>query len=129
MKTMRKYLWGLVAAGIAALAATSGCVYETPPPPPGGVVVGFVPDYYFWDGFEYVGWYGNAYYYWGPGNVWIICDPVRVQRVYTWKQAHPDWRAHVTANSQPREKSISQPSRPSHPSRGAHGFGRDEGGR
>jgi hypothetical protein len=60
--------------------------------PPSMAVVGPVPDYCFWDGYEYVGWYGNAYYYWDPGRVWIVCDPVRVQRVNVWIATHPNWR-------------------------------------
>jgi hypothetical protein len=124
MKTTRNLVWTLVVAGIAALAAT-GCVYEGPPPPPGAPPVAFVPDYYFWDGYEYVCWYGNGYYYWGPGSVWINCDPVRVQRVNVWVQAHPDWHAHATATARPRPDAVSH-HRPQHPPPGRHGYDRDD---
>lgn len=92
MKTIRKVELALAAFGVAILGLTAGCEDNEPPPPPGVAVVGFVPDYCFWDGYEYVGWYGDRYYYWGPERVWVICDPVRVQRVNVWIGAHPHWR-------------------------------------
>jgi hypothetical protein len=110
MKTTTKAAPVLVAFGLVALAMTTGCADKGPPsPPPGVAVVGFVPDYCFWDGYEYVGWYGDGYYYWGPRHVWVICDPVRVKRVNVWMHAHPDFHTQATAmthvhdrNAQPR---------------------------
>jgi hypothetical protein len=61
-------------------------------------VVSIYPGNYVWDGYEYVGVVGGQYYYLGPGNVWIGCDPVRVRRFNVWVGAHPDWRAHATVN-------------------------------
>lgn len=95
MKTTCKIALALAISGMGIPALTTGCVYEGPAPN-GVAVVGFVPDYCFWDGFEYVGWYGGAYYYWGPNHVWVECDPVQVQHVNVWVNAHPDWRTHVT---------------------------------
>jgi hypothetical protein len=115
-----KSVWLLVATGLAALALNFGCADKGPPPPPPGVaVVGFAPDYCFWDGYEYVGWYGDGYYYWGPGQVWIICDPVRVQRVNVWVTAHPDWRARATPMVQ-RPAEVERPPRPLRPAPGRH---------
>jgi hypothetical protein len=94
MKTTRKFALALVIFCMGTPALMTGCVYEGPPA--NVAVVGIVPDYCFWDGFEYVGWYGGQYYYWGPNRVWIGCDPVRVQRVNVWVNAHPDWRTSVT---------------------------------
>ena len=92
----------------------SGCIYTEPPPPspPGPAVVtseapaappsveneSYIPDDYTWDGYEYVGLVGDQYYYLGPGNVWIICDPVRLGRFHGWEHDHQDWRSHVTVN-------------------------------
>lgn len=100
MKTARKVALALAAGGIACLALTIGCADKEPPPPRYAVVEVF-PDYYFWDDYEYIGWVGSRYYYWGPANSWIICDPVRVQRIVVWQQAHPDWRQQATPNVQP----------------------------
>jgi hypothetical protein len=125
MKTTRKLVWTLAVAGIAALAATSGCVYQEPPPPPGAAPVAFVPDYYYWDGFEYVCWYGDGCYYWGPNNVWIICDPVRLHRADAWQQAHPHWRAQATATTGFRLDNVSH-QRPQHPPPGRHRYDRDD---
>lgn len=57
-----------------------------------------VPDYYVWDGYEYVGVVGGQYYYLGPDNVWVVCDPVRLARWHQWEKVHDDWRAHATVN-------------------------------
>lgn len=84
---------GMVSA-LILLAVVSGCADKGPPPPPPNVaVVGFGPDYCFWDGYEYIGWMGYDYYYWAPARrVWVICDPARVQRADVWIQSHPDRR-------------------------------------
>ena len=94
MKTTCKLALALAMSCMGIPALITGCVYEGPPT--AVAAVGFVPDYCFWDGFEYVGWYDDQYYYWGPNHVWIVCDPVQVQRVNTWVNAHPDWRTRVT---------------------------------
>lgn len=96
MKTKAKTVL-LAISGMALLAFAPGCVVEGPPPP-GPAVVTVAPDYYVWDGYEYVGWVGDQYYYLGPGNVWLACDPVRVHRFNVWVGGHPDWRAHATVN-------------------------------
>jgi hypothetical protein len=90
----------------AGLAMVSGCVVEVAPggeaPPPTVVVAApeavVVPDYYTWDGYEYVGVVGTQYYYLGSGQVWVVCDPVRVERFHSWEGGHPDWRDHATLN-------------------------------
>ena len=74
------------------------CAYApaAPPAPPAPVVVApayaYAPDYYAWDGYEYVGVNGDQYVYWG-GSAWIICDPVRVERFHVWIGHNPGWRA------------------------------------
>ncbi len=80
--------------------------FVAPPPPvvtvqvpaPAVTVQIGVPDTYVWDGSEYVGVVGDQYYYLGPNNVWIACDPVRVAHFHDWEHAHRDWRTHATAN-------------------------------
>ena len=98
----------IVAAGLVLLA---GCVVHPngavsfapvvveagppppPPPPPGPVVVApvYVPEAYVWDGYEYVGWYGNTYVYLAPGG-WVVCDRVVLGRFQGWQRYHPDYR-------------------------------------
>ncbi len=110
MKTTLKLVPALVISGLAALAITSGCTDKEPPPPPPNVaVVGFLPDYCFWDGYEYIGWVGTDYYYWSPRHVWVISDPVRVQRANVWMKAHPEWASHVANTAQPKPKIDNHP--------------------
>ena len=103
-----------------SLALQTGCVVEpdgrvafqplvvaVPPP----VVVApapeplLVPDDYVWDGYEYVGLVGDQYYYLGPGNVWLVCDPFRLDRFHGWERGHPDWRSHAVRNDRFRRDS------------------------
>ena len=72
-------------------------IVQAPPPPAVTVEIG-VPDSYVWDGSEYVGMVGGQYYYLGPGNLWIVCNPVRLARFHAWVKIHPDWRVHATVN-------------------------------
>jgi hypothetical protein len=97
MKTKRLIALAIGATGLATLALTSGCIVAGPPGP-GPAVITVYPDYYVWDGYEYVGVIGGEYYYLGPDDDWIVCDPVRVRRFNVWVTAHPDWRAHATIN-------------------------------
>jgi hypothetical protein len=93
----------LMAAG--GLVLVSGCVVQ----PNGQVSLQLpviavaptpvmVPDSYVWDGFEYVGVVGGAYFYLGPGNVWLGCEPWRLDRFHEWERGHPDWRNHAIRN-------------------------------
>jgi hypothetical protein len=116
-KYLRACILPLAAGGIGLLA--SGCVIEpggrivvrppvivaepapavvAAPPPPAVVVEAPVPDYYVWDGYEYVGVVGDQYCYLGPGNVWLVCEPFRLERFHGWERGHPDWRTHATHN-------------------------------
>lgn len=103
---------GLAGLMTLALALASGCVVE----PDGRVGVGVVvaapavevatiPDDYYWDGYEYVGLVGDQYYYLGPGNVWLVCDPVRLGHLHAWIGVHPDWHAHGVRNDHYRTDS------------------------
>jgi hypothetical protein len=71
-------------------------VVVAPAPPPPEVVM--VPDSYAWDGYEYVGFVGDQYCYLGPGNVWLVCEPFRLERFHGWERGHPDWREHAIRN-------------------------------
>jgi len=77
--------------------APAPAVIVQTPPSPVTVEVG-VPDYYVWDGVEFVGVIGTDYYYLGSGNVWLICDPDRLARFHDWERGHADWRTHATVN-------------------------------
>lgn len=110
----------IIAAGVSSLAAWTvmagptvgiGIRIGAPPPPvvvePAPVVVApappvvvevGVPDFYVWDGVEFVGVIGSTYYYLGPGDVWVVMDAPRLARFHTWESAHADWQAHATAN-------------------------------
>ena len=57
-----------------------------------------VPDSYAWDGYEYVGFVGDQYYYLGPGNVWLFCEPFRLDRFHGWERGHVGWRDHAVRN-------------------------------
>jgi len=91
-------------SGIAVMSTLSGCVVRpyggavVEAPPAEVTVVAEVPDDYVWDGYENVGVIGDQYYYLGPGNVWIVCDPVRVARFHDYVRIHPDWHVHATIN-------------------------------
>ncbi len=113
MKTSIKYILpGIAALGVASVVAyrcfagptiivspPTIVVNPAPAPPPTIVVAPEpVPDEYVWDGYEYVGVVGAQYYYLGPGNVWIACDPVRLHRFQTWQVAHADWHTHAIHN-------------------------------
>ncbi len=89
-------LFFLLAAGLLAGCAapvetgTSGILRETSWGP--------IPDYYVWDGYEYVGFYDDGYYYLGPGENWMAFDVFRLNRFRLWYAAHPDWRRHAVPN-------------------------------
>lgn len=119
-----KTVFALCISGIAILALVllSGCVVRPDgkvafapvviapapvvvAPPPAPVEVETVPDDYVWDGYEYVGVVGDQYYYLGPGDVWLICDPIRLERFHGWEGGHPDWRAHAIRNDRYRNDS------------------------
>lgn len=84
----------VVVAPAPVVVAPAPVVVETPPPEP----VYYVPDGYVWDGYEYVGVVGDQYFYLGAGNVWIACEPWRVERFHGWERGHSDWRGHVIVN-------------------------------
>jgi hypothetical protein len=81
--------------GIGVGVAFQPVVVATPPPVT-------VPDDYVWDGYEYVGLVGDQYYYLGPGDVWLIADPFRLDRFHGWERGHPDWHAHAIRNDRYR---------------------------
>jgi hypothetical protein len=77
-------------------------VVLSPPPAPAVTVEVGVPDYYVWNGFEFVGVIGGGYFYLGPGHVWIACDPVRLGRFHDYERVHPDWHGHAVVNERYR---------------------------
>ena len=98
-------LYGFFVA--VTLLGSSGC-YTPPPavavqtnppppvapvPPPTGYVT-YAPDYYVWDGAEYIGVSGSSYVYW-TGGTWVVAPPVIVGRFHGWQRYHPDWRRHA----------------------------------
>jgi hypothetical protein len=56
------------------------------------------PDSYIWDGYEYVGVYDDTYYYLGPNDQWMRCEPWREHRFRDWEHSNPDWRNHARRN-------------------------------
>ncbi len=117
MKTMMRNKMGLALgiSSLVALAMVSGCAVEpngrvafapvVEASPPAVVVGDDVPDDYVWDGYEYVGVVGGAYFYLGPGNVWLRCEPWRLERFHGWEGGHSDWRAHAIRNDRFRNDS------------------------
>lgn len=78
------------------VVVTTPVVVTVPVTPASPVVE--VPDSYVWDGVENVGVVGGAYFYLGPGDVWLACDPVRLERFRGWERYNPDWRDHAIRN-------------------------------
>jgi hypothetical protein len=94
---------------LAVVAMASGCVVRATPygvavnpavevqpvPPPSPPVVApspaYEPEYYVWDGFEYVGVCNGAYVYWGGGG-WLPCNALILGRFHGWERYHADWR-------------------------------------
>jgi hypothetical protein len=74
-------------------------VYE----PPVVVEPVMVPDSYVMVDGEYVGLVGDQYFYLGGGGVWLVCDPVRLERFHGWERDHPDWREHAVRNDRFRK--------------------------
>lgn len=77
------------------VVAAPGPVVVAPAPPPEPV---YVPEDYVWDGYEYVGVVGDDYFYLGPSNIWIRCEPFRLERFHGWERYHRDWRVHAIRN-------------------------------
>jgi hypothetical protein len=112
-KCLRACILSMAAGG---LVLVSGCVVEpngqvafqplviAAPPPvyvaPQPVVEEpvMVPETYVWDGYENVGLVGGQYFYLGPGNVWLVAEPFRLERFHGWERGHPDWRDHAIRN-------------------------------
>jgi hypothetical protein len=96
-----------VLAGPTLIISAPPVVVAPPPPPvvvapPAVTVEAGVPDSYVWDGEEYVGVIGSDYFYLGPGNVWVACDPGRLERFHAWERGHGDWREHAIRNEKYR---------------------------
>jgi hypothetical protein len=91
----------VVAPPPVVYAAPPPVVYAAPPPDVYAAPV-MIPDSYVWDGYEYVGFVGDQYYYLGPGNVWLFCEPFRLERFHGWERDHGDWRNHAIRNDRYR---------------------------
>lgn len=63
----------------------------------------FIPDYYVWDGYEYVGLVDGRYYYLGQGSLWFACEPWREHRFQDWERHNPRWRDHAERNERFRK--------------------------
>lgn len=87
---------GRVAFQPFVVVAPTPVVYAAPPPVEAAPVM--IPDDYTWDGYEYVGLVGGQYFYLGPGNLWLVCDPFRLDRFHGWERGHADWRIHAIRN-------------------------------
>lgn len=94
-------------------------VVPVPAPPAVSVEIG-VPDSYVWDGYEYVGVVGSAYFYLGPGDVWLPCNGPRIVRFHDWERGHADWRTHVIVNERFRHDAHGR-EMPSHDNHREHG--------
>ena len=107
MKTngVRAYSLLLTASGFVFV---SGCVVvQTGPvevvrPQPVVVETVMVPSSYVIVDGEYYGWVGDRYYYLGAGNVWLVCDAIRLERFHYWQRSHHDWREHAIRNDRYR---------------------------
>ena len=117
MKTQMKMMWATSVVTVASLAWVTSAMADPPmlppPPPPVTVVTPVpqppsvtvqigVPDYYAWDGYEYVGVIGSDYFYLGPGEVWLPLPPERWEHFHHWEGLHHDWREHAIRNERYR---------------------------
>lgn len=59
-----------------------------------------VPDKYFWDGKENVGFVNSKPYYLGPGNVWMPMSDDQTKHLDDWLRMNPDWQSHAVKNVQ-----------------------------
>jgi hypothetical protein len=84
--------------GFAPIVVAPAPVYVGPPPVEVEAGPVMVPDGYAWDGYEYVGLVGDQYFYLGPGNIWLLAEPWRLDRFHGWERGHPDWRGHLVRN-------------------------------
>jgi hypothetical protein len=80
---------------------------QVPAPPPPAVVIAppvvdVVPDYYVWDGAEYVGVVGDTCVYLGPHHVWLAMPAARLAFFHDWEKGHHDWRDHAIENERYR---------------------------
>jgi hypothetical protein len=103
MKTQYKIYRATGVFTVATLTILSSAVADPslPPPPSVTVQVG-VPDYYVWDGYEYVGVIGSQYYYLAPGDVWAPMPSERRERFEHWEHNHHDWQEHAIRNERYR---------------------------
>jgi hypothetical protein len=114
---------GRVTLGLPVVEVQPAVVVATPPPPPAVVVAPepvMVPETYVWDGTEFVGFVGDQPLYLGPGDVWLVCEPFRLERFHGWERFHGDWRGHAIRNDRFRRDAHGQVHAPG---RGAPGKG------
>ena len=93
-------LLSLMTVGLVGL---TGCAisFGGSSAPPSDVVggdPGLVPDAYTYDGVETVGVVGDQYVYLGPGDVWILCEPFRLERFHAWERDNAGWRERAVRN-------------------------------
>jgi len=77
-----------------AVAVQTSPAVPAPPVPPSTAYVQYAPDYYVWDGAEYVGVSGGNYVYWTGGS-WLLAPPIIIGHFNGWQRYHPDWRRHA----------------------------------
>ena len=90
--------WTLMSGPTVIVQVPVPVVTVQVPAPAVTVTVVAVPDAYVWDGYEYVGVVGGVYFYLGPGNVWLRCEPSRVDRFHDWEKGHADWSKNAIRN-------------------------------
>lgn len=87
--------------GFQPIVVAPAPVYVAPQPVVEEPVM--VPDSYVELDGEYIGLVGDQYFYLGAGGVWLVCDPVRLERFHGWERDHPDWREHAIRNDRFRK--------------------------
>ncbi len=84
---------------LALVLSVSGCAMQIGVQRPAVVVASappatvIVPDYYVWDGSEYVAWCSAScqYVYWSTAG-WMVCSPDVMFRFGQWNRHYPNWR-------------------------------------
>ena len=91
--------YGRYGGGVVIEPLPPAVIVQAPAP---AVIVTYAPESYVWDGYEYVGLYGDRYVYWGGGG-WVFCDVGMIGRFHGWESYHPGWRGHATPYHRGRE--------------------------
>ena len=100
MKIYQLYIGLTFGVSTFILTSCTSLFVENPPLAMQVVSVNPVPEYYTWDGHEYVGLIEDKHFYLTPEGTWKHCDNIQLNRFRHWEHKHADWLEHATHNPQ-----------------------------